>query len=111
MCVHQRAPDKQQQVQFTSTGSAAVRALGGYDGRRQVGVYLDLCSAKIASECAEREEEAETQHLTRTRRPSDTAPDDAHLISKGLRPPHIAAAPALRRRRGLRLPVLDLRGP
>ena len=45
-----------------------MRALGGYDGRRQVGVYLDLCSAKIASECAEREEEAETQHLTRTRR-------------------------------------------
>eukprot|EP01046_Picozoa_sp_COSAG06_P054448 COSAG06_NODE_9701_length_1840_cov_5.562895_1_plen_87_part_00 len=86
-----------------------MRALGGYDGRRQVGVYLDLCSAKIASECAEREEEAETQHVTRTRRPS--APDDAHLISKGrLRPPHIAA-PALRRRRGLRLPVLDLRGP
>jgi hypothetical protein len=40
-----------------------VRALGGCGGRRQARVYLDLCSAKIAPECAEREEQAET-HLT-----------------------------------------------
>ena len=45
-----------------------MRVLGGYGGRRQARVYLDLCGAKIASECGEREDNAETQHLTRTRR-------------------------------------------
>jgi hypothetical protein len=92
-----------------------VRVLGGYGGRRQARVYLDLCGAKIASECGEREDNAETQHLTRTRRLETVCArgaQETHLISKShLRPPRAAEPARRRRRRGLRLHVLILRGP
>ena len=89
-----------------------MRVLGGYGGRRQARVYLDLCGAKIASECGEREDNAETQHLTRTRGDWRPSAPDAHLISKSrLRPPRAAEPARRRRRRGLRLHVRILRGP
>ena len=88
-----------------------MRVLGGYGGRRQARVYLDLCGTKIASECGEREDNAETQHLTRTRR-LETVCAKAHLISKSrLHPPRAAEPARRRRRRGLRLHVRILRGP
>eukprot|EP01046_Picozoa_sp_COSAG06_P051271 COSAG06_NODE_8329_length_2201_cov_11.429115_2_plen_91_part_00 len=90
-----------------------MRVLGGYGGRRQARVYLDLCGTKIASECGEREDNAETQHLTRTRRLETLCARRAfNLISKSrLRPPRAAEPARRRRRRGLRLHVLILRGP